>query len=93
MRHARKDYDRFQDPALDDPSLLSEGSTPIHEYEPVMIFRAQDKHAAAVVAYYAMRLAKDPDVNSEMASTVLHWSIVMREWAAVHGKSPDMPLD
>lgn len=38
MIHARPDYNRFQDPAIDDPSLLGEGSTPIRVDEPVMLF-------------------------------------------------------
>jgi len=43
MLHARKDYNRIQDPALQDPSLLSEGSSPIAEDEPVFLVRASDQ--------------------------------------------------
>ena len=42
MIHARSDYDRIQDPAIGDPSLLSTGSTPIAEDEPVFLVRARD---------------------------------------------------
>lgn len=42
MKHARADYNRFQDPA---------GLIP--DDEPVMLFRGQDKHAARLVRTYA----------------------------------------
>jgi hypothetical protein len=42
MKHARPDYDRIQDPA---------GRIPADE--PVLLFRAQDKHAAAVARFHA----------------------------------------
>jgi hypothetical protein len=41
MKHARADYDRIQDPA---------GLIP--EDEPVMLFRAQDKHFDRVLRFY-----------------------------------------
>ncbi len=88
MRHARPDYDRFQDPALNDPSLLGEGSTPIGELEPVFLLRAQDKHAAKVVAYYAMLLSQDPDVDPKMAMLCIDWAAEMQRWRP--RKSPDM---
>ncbi len=92
MIHARKDYDRVQDPALEDPTLLGDGSTPIGKDEPVFLLRAKDRHASAVVAYYAMLLAKDPDVDSEMAKLCLEWSTRMRDWGIERGsKAPDMP--
>ena len=91
MRHAREDYNRFQDPALRKPALLGEGSTVIGEDEPVMLFRAQDKHAHKVVAYYAMLLAKDPEVNREMAARALSWAMEMRDWSPAKKKVPDMP--
>lgn len=43
MIHARSDYNRIQDPAVSDPSLLSEGSSPIAEDEPVFLVRASDR--------------------------------------------------
>ncbi len=42
MKHARPDYDRIQDPA---------GRIPADD--PVLLFRAQDKHAAAVARFHA----------------------------------------
>jgi hypothetical protein len=53
MKHARPDYNRIQDPAVQDPKLLKEGSTPIAEDEPVFLLRAQDKTAAEVVRFWA----------------------------------------
>lgn len=43
MIHARTDYDRMQDPALKDLSLLATGSSPIAEDEPVFLVRASDQ--------------------------------------------------
>lgn len=48
MKHARPDYDRFQDPA---------GIIP--QDEPVMLFRGQDKYAAILVRTYASWIADD----------------------------------
>ncbi len=78
MKHARMDYDRFQDPT---------GHIPADE--PVFLLRGQDKHAAAAVAYYAMRLAKDPDVSVQLAATALKWAREMQDWAVK--KAPDVP--
>lgn len=78
MRHARSDYNRIQDP-----------HEVIPKDEPVFLLRGQDKHAAAAVAYYATRLAKDPDVEPALAMRCLEWSIEMRGWEPK--KSPDAP--
>lgn len=54
MKHARPDYDRFQDPA---------GLIP--DDEPVMLFRGQDKYAARLVRTYADWVAEgggDPEI-------------------------------
>ena len=55
MIHARSDYDRIQDPAVNDPSLLSEGSTPIGEDEPVFLIRAKDKYAVMCLQAWALQ--------------------------------------
>lgn len=52
MIHARQDYNRFQDPAIDDPALLGDGSTPIGVDEPVMLFRAKDENFIPVLIEY-----------------------------------------
>lgn len=77
MKHARPDYDRFQDP---------EGKIP--EDEPVFILRAQDKHAAMAVAFYAGALEYDPDVDEEMVKVCKQWAMKMKAWPIQ--KSPDM---
>jgi hypothetical protein len=53
MIHARKDYNRIQDPAVTNPALLAPGATPIAEDEPVFLLRAQDETAAATVRLWA----------------------------------------
>lgn len=53
MIHARDDYNRIQDPALSNPSLLSDGSSPIAEDEPVFLVRASDQGFAKTVKAWA----------------------------------------
>ncbi len=92
MIHARHDYNRIQDPAVENPALLGEGSTPIGEKEPVFLLRAQDKYAARTVAFYAGQLGAALDVDPDMAALALHWSSMMASWGQVSTtKSPDMP--
>ena len=57
MKHAREDYNRFQDP-----------ENKIPEDEPVMLFRAQDRHFIRVLKYYADML--DAAMNKEVAKAV-----------------------
>lgn len=91
MIHARLDYQRIQDPALHDPSLLAAGATPIGEDEPVMLFRAQDKYFPAVLHYYRALLEHDPLVSSEMTTAVEDQILAGEDWAAAHGaKTPDL---
>ena len=91
MKHARPDYNRFQDPALKNRALLGEGSTPIKPDEPVFLLRAQDKHAAATVAHYASLLEGDADVAPRMALVCREWADHMARWNPAVQKSPDMP--
>jgi hypothetical protein len=89
MRHARTDYNRIQDPALEDPTLAN-GSTPIAEDEPVLLFRAQDVHAPRVAAFYAGLL--NDDGNDTMARTVMAQGRQMLLWQTQNRmKAPDMP--
>ena len=70
MIHARSDYDRIQDPALNDPSLLSEGSSPIGKDEPVFLLRASDQaFSDAVVAWMKAHVdaGGDPEVAKAAA--------------------------
>jgi hypothetical protein len=53
MIHARPDYNRIQDPALHNLSLLAPGCSAIGSDEPVFLVRAGDKTAAATVRAWA----------------------------------------
>jgi hypothetical protein len=61
MQHARPDYNRIQDPALRDPSLLAPGSTPIGSEEPVFLIRGKDEIAPAAVRGYVSLLRASAD--------------------------------
>ena len=64
MIHARADYNRIQDPGLDDPGLIPNGCTPFASDEPVFLLRAQDITAPAVVREWAdlnEKLGGDPN--------------------------------
>lgn len=89
MIHARADYNRMQDPALNDPSLLGEGSTPIAEDEPVVLFRAQDKHFIAILGFYRDLTW---DESRDIADSVNRHIERARQWQSVNGcKTPDLP--
>ena len=71
MLHARNDYNRIQDPALHDPSLLSEGSSPIAEDEPVFLVRASDQaFSDTLTAWITAHIAAggDPAMSTAVAS-------------------------
>jgi len=57
MKHAREDYNRFQDP-----------ENKIPKDEPVMLFRAQDRHFIRVLKYYVDML--DAAENETVAKAV-----------------------
>jgi hypothetical protein len=91
MKHARPDYQRIQDPAVDDPSLLAPGATPIGADEPVMLFRAQDRHFCGLLADYKARLELDPAASAEIIDAVAAQIREGRAWQAVRGcKTPDL---
>lgn len=90
MRHARDDYNRIQDPAVQTPSLLKAGATAIGEDEPVFLIRAQDKTAAEAVRAYA-RLAKANGAAPALVSRCLDWVTEIEIWQATHtAKTPDL---
>lgn len=105
MIHARPDYNRFQDPALNDPSLLGEGCSPIAEDEPVFLFRAKDRLFTDVLQFYAESLfdiAGDLDSGSEndqkfnnlekMVNFIQNHIQLAKEWQEKNtSKIPDMP--
>jgi hypothetical protein len=94
MIHARSDYDRIQDPAVDNPSLLSPGSTPIAPSEPVVLFRAQDKFMPEVLRAYAKMLENQPGYSpalDKVQASVLDFIPVVETWQEAHGcKLPDL---
>ena len=91
MKHAREDYNRFQDPAVTDPSLLGEGSTPIGEDEPVMLFRAKDKYFCEVLTRYAYMLEVG-GADMKMVKAVHAQVQEARVWQEKNGSAlPDIP--
>lgn len=95
MKHARDDYNRMQDPALADPSLLGPGSTPIGEDEPVCLFRCQDVHFIPVLRAYR-QMVNTGGGDHDKAMTVIRSidaHIVRAEaWTDSHPqKLPDLP--
>lgn len=92
MIHARPDYNRIQDPALEDPSLLGEGSTPIGEDEPVFLLRAQDKNFIPMLVRYEALLREDPKCDPGMVTAVETQRCRAAAWQQVNGsKTPDLP--
>ena len=84
MKHARKDYDRIQDP-----------HNWIPEDEPVFLIRAQDAIAPDVLDYYAatlqLRFNAFPGIDN-IVKIVLHHAEEMRTWQkTVKVKIPDIP--
>ena len=93
MLHARPDYMRIQDPGLHDPALLGPGCTPIAEEEPVVLFRAQDKHMKAVLTAYILALAEDQNTRPDIIESVTHHILRVSAWQQKNPpKTPDLPL-
>lgn len=76
MKHARPDYDRFQDPA---------GKIP--EDEPVFLIRGQDKSAPAALRYWAIQNEKNGG-DPELTRNALDHARLMLEWQKEHGAKP-----
>lgn len=78
MIHARKDYDRIQDP---------EGL--IGEDEPVFLLRGKDEFAPPAIEAWAANI--EP-YDRELAEHAYKWADKMREWQKENGtKTPDVP--
>ncbi len=78
MIHARQDYNRFQDPL-----------NKIGQDEPVMIFRAQDKHFKKVLRYYSDLLSESG--NYEVACLVEEHIQLAEHWELSNDtKEPDL---
>lgn len=95
MKHARDDYNRIQDPALSDPSLLAPGATPIGEDEPVILFRAKDKYMRQVLIHYRRLIETAGDYDAErdepMIDALCEHRDLVTNWQEEHGcKNPDL---
>jgi hypothetical protein len=82
MRHARRDYDRIQDPA---------GLIP--EDEPVFLLRGKDLAAPDTVHFWADR-ALSLGADEEMAASAHNHAAAMLAWQEERGwKVPNMPAE
>jgi len=78
MLHARKDYNRIQDP-----------ENKIPENEPVFLLRGQDKFAPALLLRWASKLRLEGG-QPEMARMVEDHAQLMIEWQKNKVKLPDI---
>lgn len=79
MRHARPDYERFQDP---------EGKIP--ENEPVFIIRGQDLAAIPTLRYYMMAAVK-VGAKQDLIEHVFQHIRLMEDWQrSIARKVPDL---
>lgn len=91
MIHARPDYMRFQDPAVNNPALLGEGSTPIAQDEPVMLFRAKDVFFTEILDVY-LGLLSESGSEEHMQQAVRDQIARALKWREKNGAHfPDMP--
>ncbi len=84
MRHARKDYDRIQDP-----------ENKIPEDEPVFLLRAQDKVAPMVVEIWSLA-AELSGASEDIVEAAFEHADLMRVWQSKNPtkvKVPDMPSE
>lgn len=82
MRHARKDYNRIQDP---------KGLIP--EDEPVFLLRGQDVFAPATLRFWAEHVNENGSHDDQpLAQIAMKWASEMEKWQKVHKvKFPDLP--
>lgn len=80
MKHARKDYQRIQDP---------DGKIP--EDEPVFLIRGQDLAAPEALRAYALEASRN-GASLELINATLRQALAMEKWQReVARKTPDMP--
>jgi hypothetical protein len=79
MRHARPDYERFQDP---------EGLIP--ENEPVFLIRGSDLVGAAAVRAWA-DLAEGIGAKADIVERARKHADAMDDYSTRNGKVPDLP--
>lgn len=77
MKHARKDYNRIQDPAEIIP-----------EEEPVFLIRAQDVTSSVVVRFWA-QIAEQVGADPEIVRLAREQADRMESW--IPRKVPDIP--
>lgn len=80
MKHARNDYNRIQDPGLENPDLIPNGSTPIAADEPVFLLRAQDRTAAATLRHWAALNHNLSDHDPHAIQLALDHANLMDAW-------------
>ena len=79
MRHARADYERFQDPL---------GLIP--EDEPVFLIRGKDVAAVQAVNAYA-NIAEEKGADDDLVRVCRDWAVHIAGWQAKNGaKIPDL---
>lgn len=83
MRHARADYDRFQDPA----GIVPEG-------EPVFLLRGKDLAAPEAVRAWAFA-ARGLGASDDIVDLAYAWADEMERYQRETGNSqiPDLPLE
>jgi hypothetical protein len=86
VKHARKDYDRIQDPAAKWPSLLSPGSTAIGDDEPVFLLRSKDVSAPDTVRSWAHEHVSNGG-DPALAKAAMAHAYAMEAWQQAHGGS------
>lgn len=79
MIHGRDDYNRIQDPAVENPALAT-GGKPIDINEPVFLLRASDKLASAAVRYWAARNRALPDGDQDAIESADAHADLMDRW-------------
>lgn len=87
MKHARRDYDRIQDPGYTDHKGILHK---IPDDEPVFLIRAQDICAIPMLRYYVHK-AYEMGAKSNIIDSVAYQIMVIEEWQKTHAtKIPDM---
>jgi hypothetical protein len=92
MRHARKDYERFQDPALGNDEVAAKFGVenPIGEDEPVFLIRGTDRFAPMVIREWGKIAVAHG--QKEIGVRAKAWADHVERWQKENGsKLPDMP--
>lgn len=80
MKHARKDYNRIQDPEKKIPAD-----------EPVFLLRGQDRYAPIMLRIYANLVALADDFDKDIVLSATEQADAMDRWQDEKGcKEPDL---